>query len=55
MIAEVNLKPGWLARDVKRAAERVLEWSHKCPKCGEATTHVCSWVCVDMCQKCDRI
>lgn len=29
---EVTLKPGWLADDVKRAADRVDEWSGKLPE-----------------------
>ena len=28
MTENVKLMPGWLARDVKRAAERVDEWEH---------------------------
>jgi hypothetical protein len=27
MATEVNLKPGWLSRDARRAANRVQEWS----------------------------
>ena len=27
MATEVNLKPGWLSRDTRRAANRVHEWS----------------------------
>ncbi len=26
-----------------------------CEKCGGPTYHVCSWVCVDICPKCDRM
>ena len=28
---------------------------YRCPKCGTPTTHVCSWVCVERCPKCDHI
>ena len=27
MSAEVQLKPGWLMKDVRRASERLTEWS----------------------------
>ena len=51
---EVSLRPGWLKRDIARAVERIKEWSAPCLKCGGPTEHVCSWVCVDICPKCDR-
>lgn len=31
---DVNLKPGWLRRDIARAVARVLEWEGKCARCG---------------------
>jgi len=28
MAGEVNLKPGWFIKDVRRAAERLSDWSN---------------------------
>lgn len=26
-----------------------------CSKCGTRTEHVCSWVCIERCPRCDRL
>lgn len=41
----------------KRAqADRIVgahDPGRRCPRCGTPTEHVCAWVCVEMCHKCD--